>query len=94
MKGIMTLRFVLDLARHPRSTVRKEAVQSLGTLAKRGRAALHGCCEAFGSPCSQPDSTKARERQALVRVFGFGCSAGTVGTDMAGVVVAVGETTT
>ena len=29
--------------------------------------------------------------KALVRVFGFGCSAGTVGTDMADVVVAVGE---
>ena len=29
--------------------------------------------------------------KALVRVFGFGCSAGTIGTDMAGVVVAVVE---
>ena len=26
-----------------------------------------------------------------MRVFGFGCSAGTIGTDMAGFVVAVGE---
>ena len=62
-----------------------------------------GCREASGSPCSQPDGrasplmrTFQCRSQGVVKLsseclFGFGCSAGTIGTDMAGVVVAVGE---
>ena len=61
---------------------------------------MHGYREASGSPCTYPDwscvtlkrfSAKARERLSSRQSVQLECSAETIGTGMASVVVAVSE---